>query len=166
MSEVHITRGYTPGSIGRIAQLHGVYYHRQWNFGLFFEAKVATELSAFLAGYDQRRDSFWTAQLSGHVEGSIAIDGLHAQEEGAHLRWFIVSDALRGKGVGNQLIETAVDFCRAQEYRRIYLWTFAGLDAARRLYEKAGFSLVEQRPGDQWGTPVDEQQFALQLTSP
>jgi hypothetical protein len=48
MSDVEIVRGYVPGSIGRVAELHGTYYHDHWGFGLFFEAKVASELSAFL----------------------------------------------------------------------------------------------------------------------
>ena len=48
MSNIKITDGYTPGAIGRITELHGVYYHKHWGFDQFFEAKVATELSTFL----------------------------------------------------------------------------------------------------------------------
>ena len=164
MSDVEITRGYSPGSLGRVAELHGTYYHQQWGFELFFETKVATELAEFLERYEDKRDGFWTASLAGRVEGSITIDGRHAAGEGAHLRWFVMSDALRGRGVGNQLINTATDFCRNKDYKRMYLWTFEGLHAARHLYEKAGFSLVEQQAGTQWGTQVNEQRFELRLT--
>ena len=48
-TDVEIAAGYTPGAIGRVAEMHGTYYHREWGFGLYFEAKVATELSAFLS---------------------------------------------------------------------------------------------------------------------
>ena len=34
--------GYCPGALGRVAEMHAEYYHRHWGFGLFFEAKVAT----------------------------------------------------------------------------------------------------------------------------
>jgi GNAT superfamily N-acetyltransferase len=163
MAEVEIVKDYIPGSIGRVAELHGTYYHHHWGFGLFFEAKVATELAEFLRRYDEKRDGFWTATLEGRVEGSITIDALHVESEGAHLRWFIVSDALRGRGIGNRLINSALDFCRDRGYRRLYLWTFEGLHPARYLYEKSGFKLVEQRRGIQWGTEVNEQQFLLQL---
>lgn len=156
---INITRGYTPGSLGRVVELHGTFYHAHWGFGAFFEAKVAAELAAFLGRYDAARDGFWTALAAGRVEGAIAIDGIHAESRGAHLRWFIVSDAWRGKGVGHRLIDTAMDFCRGQGYRTIYLWTFEGLDAARHLYEKTGFELVEARRGMQWGTEVNEQRF-------
>ena len=165
MPEITIAEGYVPGALGRVASLHGAYYHEHWGFGLFFEAKVATELSGFLERYEPRRDGFWTASVDSRIEGSVSIDGTHVETDGAHLRWFIVSDALRGEGVGSQLISTAMSFCRDKGYRKIYLWTFEGLDAAKHLYQKAGFELVEERRGAQWGTEVREQRFECWLTS-
>lgn len=159
MTNFAILNGYRPGAIGRVAQLHGEYYHRHWGFGLFFEAKVATELSAFFSRYDDTRDGFWTAAAADRLEGAIVIDGRDAEGEGAHLRWFIVSGGLRGRGAGNRLMETAIAFCRRKGYPSVYLWTFEGLSAARHLYEKHGFALVEQRPGAQWGITVNEQRF-------
>lgn len=159
MSEIKMVKGYVPGALGRVAELHGVYYHDHWKFGLYFEAKVAVELSEFLKRYDESRDVFWSVLVDGRVEGSIAIDGIHAESEEAHLRWFIVSDALRGRGAGNMLINAAIRFCRRKFYSKVYLWTFEGLDAARHLYEKAGFKLVEAHKGTQWGTEVNEQRF-------
>lgn len=163
MPDVEIARGYVPGSIGRVAELNSAYYHDHWGFGLFFEAKVATDLSEFLLRYDEGRDGFWLALIEGRVEGHITIDGIHAESRGAHLRYFIVSEALRGRGVGNQLINAAIGFCRDKGYPRVYLWTFEGLHAARHLYEKTGFTLVEQRRGSQWGVEVNEQRFELRL---
>jgi len=163
MADVEIGKGYLPGAIGRVAELHAIFYQRPWGFGLFFEAKVATELAEFLKRYDEKRDGFWTASLRGRVEGAVAIDGVHAADEGAHLRWYIVSDTLRGGGIGNRLIHEAIDFCRKCGYRRVYLWTFEGLNAARHLYEKNGFNLVDQRRGAQWGKEVNEQRFLLSL---
>lgn len=162
-SLIEILRGYRPGAIGRVAELHGVYYHRDWGFGAFFEAKVATELAAFVGRYDPARDGLWTASRDGRIEGSIVIDGSRADAEGAHLRWYIVSDLCRGRGVGGRLLENALDFCRGNGYPRVYLWTFAGLGAARHLYEKSGFRLAEERRGAQWGIEVTEQRFVLPL---
>ena len=153
--EYEIKSGYLPGAIGRIAELHGAYYHAHWGFGLYFEAKVATER------YDEKIDGLWLATINGRVEGAIAIDGLSAENEGAHLRWFIISDVLRGKSVGKELIDRAIGFCKSKAYRKIYLWTFEGLDAARYLYESSGFRLINQQSGDQWGRAVNEQYFEL-----
>jgi len=76
-----------------------------------------------------------------------------------------MSDALRGRGIGERLIDAAIDFCRNKRYKQVYLWTFEGLDAARHLYEKVGFELVEQHKGRQWGNKVNEQRFNLRLNN-
>jgi GNAT superfamily N-acetyltransferase len=159
----NVIAGYVPGAIGRVAEMHANYYAKAWDFGLYFEAKVASELSDFLRRFDPARDGFWTAVRDGRVEGSIAIDAAKTGTEGAHLRWFILSDALRGAGVGNRLMQQAIDHCRQRGYARVYLWTFAGLEAARHLYEKSGFRLAEQIEGEQWGKQVLEQRFLLKL---
>ncbi len=158
---ISIEKGYIPGCIGRISELHALYYSHLVGFGLTFEAKVARELAEFCSRYDEQRDGLWLATLAGCVHGSIAIDGLHAKDEGAHLRWFITSNEIRGTGIGTSLLSSAMDFCRVKGYTRIYLWTFSGLDAARHLYEKFGFELVKQMRGSQWGVEVDEQRFEV-----
>jgi GNAT superfamily N-acetyltransferase len=154
-----IHKGYQPGAIGRVVELHARYYSELVGFGLPFESKVVRELSAFCEACDGERDGLWLAMQDGRIEGSIAIDGSHAEEAGAHLRWFIASDNARGTGVGTALLTTAMEFCRVRHYKRVYLWTFEGLGAARHLYEKFGFRLVHQQRGTQWGTEVNEQKF-------
>ncbi len=155
--------GYAPGAIGRVAELHARYYHEHWGFGLFFESKVATELSEFLDRFRAGRDGFWVARIEEEIVGSIAIDGVHSDSKGAHLRWFIVSPEHQGRGIGKVLIEEAITFCRKARFNRVYLWTFAGLDEARHLYEKFGFNLCEQQEGTRWGKRVLEQRFELKL---
>lgn len=44
---------------------------------------------------------FWPVCLDNQVEGSIAIDGIKAHTERAHLRWFILSSKLRGSCAGD-----------------------------------------------------------------
>lgn len=159
--ELH--QGYRPTAIGRIVEMHARYYSERVGFGLPFEAKVARELTGFCENHDAHRDGLWLLLQKGRVEGSIVIDGSHAAESGAHLRWFIVSERLRGHGAGRALLDSAMAFCRARQYRRTFLWTFEGLQAARHLYESAGFALVHQAPGSQWGAEVTEQRFEREV---
>ncbi len=159
MSVIH--KGYLPGCIGRVTELHALYYSKLVGFGMPFESKVARELVEFCGRYDEQRDGLWLVTEAGGVQGSVAIDGLNVKENGAHLRWFITASAVRGTGMGNSLLTSAVEFCRVRGYRRVYLWTFDGLSAARHLYEKFGFQLVQQRRGSQWGVEVDEQRYEL-----
>jgi hypothetical protein len=75
---ISISKGYIPGCIGRLSELHAFYYSNLVGFGLTFEAKVARELAEFCSRYDEQRDGLWLATLAGRIHGSIAIDGLHA----------------------------------------------------------------------------------------
>lgn len=154
-----ITEGYVPGCIGRIAQLHANYYAVSSGFGVAFEAKVARELADFCQHYRSGRDGIWLVRRNGSIEGSVVVDGTHASTSGAHLRWFITSDAIRGQGQGNLLLQKALEFVETCGYRKTFLWTFAGLHAARHLYESHRFRLVQESPGNQWGTWVTEQRF-------
>lgn len=164
MTDLKLNTGYLPGLIGRIAELHALYYHEHWGFGAFFEAKVASELARFIARYDADRDGVWTVIAKNRIEGSIVMDRPDESGQGAHLRWFIVSPEIQGQGWGARLIDAAMDFCRNKGYEKAYLWTFEGLYPARRLYERAGFRLVEQRVGRQWGKEVNEQRFEALLS--
>ena len=153
-----VSEGYVPGCIGKITQLHAAYYAASHGFGVEFEAKVASELSEFCCSYVPRRDGLWLVH-NPEIEGSVILDGSKANESGAHLRWFITSDSLRGHGIGKQLLAQALALSDAREYKKTHLWTFAGLEAARHLYESAGFRLVYQSPGTRWGKLVEEQRF-------
>jgi len=163
ISPAHITEGYVSGCIGRIAQLHADYYAKSNGFGVEFEAKVAGELSAFCLNYQAARDGLWLAHDAHGIQGSIAIDGTQGHRDGAYLRWFVVSDALRGQGMGRQLLARALSFAEACAYPRTYLWTFSGLDAARHLYESLGFRLEQESEGSTWGVVVNEQRFVRSL---
>ena len=100
---MELRRGYNPGCIGRIAQLHADYYARTVGFGIEFEAKVAAELADFCRTYRADRDGLWLAIDGSDIDGSTAIDGSHHSQRGAHLRWFIASDRTRGSGLGTRL---------------------------------------------------------------
>ena len=163
MSEYELTTGYSPGSIGRIAELHALYYFENWGFGKYFEAKVATELSVFISNYNEAADCIFLLNIDGKIEGSISIDGTTENTNIAHLRWFIISDKLKGKGAGNHLMREAMGFCYNRGYESVYLWTFEGLGSARHLYEKYGFSLTEESVGEQWGSIVTEQRFDAKI---
>lgn len=158
-THITISEGYVPGCIGRVAQLHAEHYWAANGFGVSFEAKVARELADFCQNHKPGRDGIWLAVCNGRIEGSVAIDGANAQTTGAHLRWFITSNDIRGQGIGRKLLEQAMAFVRACGYRKSYLWTFSGLDAARHLYESHHFRLVHESPGRQWGILVTEQRF-------
>lgn len=161
-NDVELT-GYYPGVLGKITELHAVYYHEHWEFDISFETQVGIELCEFMSRFRGETDGFWAALVEGVFAGVVAIDGNRVNEEGARLRWFIVEPGLQGRGIGRILIQTAIEFCREAGHKQVFLWTFRGLDPARNLYERFGFRLVEEHEVDQWGTRIQEQKFILTL---
>jgi len=152
--------GYRPGALAAVIGLHMDYYGREWGFGRPFGTKLAAEMGAFLARYDAGRDLFLSAyDGTGALVDSVTVDAKAA--EGAHLRWYILADGARGAGLGRTLLERAVAHCAERRFPRIYLTTFAGLDAARHLYESLGFKLCDESDRDQWQGGVREQRFEL-----
>ena len=103
MSET-ILQGYLPGAIGRMIELHATYYYLNWGFGLFFETKVATEMSEFLARFDERRDGFWTLCFNNRVEGGIAIDGIKGQSFLGHGVGFVTRQTQVGNDFEGQIL--------------------------------------------------------------
>ncbi len=158
-SDIKIHAGYRPGIIGAATDMHARFYSRHAGFGQVFESKVAAGFAAFAGRLDKPCNGVWSAAQDGRIVGTVAIDGEDMGAGVAHLRWFIVEGGLRGAGVGAKLLGDAVAFCDSGAFREAQLWTFQGLDAARRLYEAQGFRLAEERPGAQWGMDVLEQRF-------
>jgi len=160
---IQIVQGYVPGCIGDIASLHGRFYAQHWGFGVFFERRVAQELADFAQSLPDDDKALWLCVENGRSLASLAIDG-NPHYRAAHLRWFIVDDALRGTGIGRELMSLAMRFVDAR-FDETYLNTFKGLDAARHLYESFGFTLTHEEAGTQWGSPVTEQQFRRRAKS-
>ena len=154
-------RGYYPGVVGEITTAHAVYYYENWGFDVTFETEVGSELSDFVSKFDGSRDGLWVASSNREFAGAIAIDGHNAFTDGARLRWYIVLPDFQKKGIGKNLMQQALEFCKHKEYPKIYLWTFSGLQDARRIYETVGFQLCEENDVTQWGQNIKVQKFEL-----
>lgn len=152
--------GYRPGLIGQVVSLHAKTYNHLVGFGSAFECKVASEFAEFVTRLDHSANGLWHAARDDRLLGSIAIDGEDLGENRAHLRWFIVDPTCRGVGLGRRLLSAALDFVDQQPVAGTQLWTLKGLEAARSLYERAGFALTNEYDGDQWGRRITEQTFA------
>jgi GNAT superfamily N-acetyltransferase len=155
--------GYYPGLVGDIVREHAVYYFENWGLDHSFESQVAAELGQCLAKLDPECDGLWAALSDGRFAGSVAII---FGEEGPRLRWFLVKPRFHGQGLGRLLLDHALKFCRERGYAKVHLWTFRGLEAAKRLYLAYGFVMTEENQVQQWGREIWEQRYDLDLNSP
>ena len=155
--------GYQPGGLARLCAIQTEYYARDWGFSHLYESVVASDIGEFLQRYDEQRDFVQLVLQAGEVKGGIVIDSRDGKR--AQLHWFILDDGLRGLGAGRKLMTAAMNFVKEQGIPRVYLTTFDGLNAARHLYEEAGFKLVEEQLGSTWGRMIKEQRFEWTGTS-
>lgn len=149
--------GYQPGGLARLCAMQTEYYARDWGFGHLYESVVASDIGEFLQRYEVDRDFVQLVLQEGVVKGGIVIDSRDGDL--AQLHWFILHDDLRGMGVGRKLMSLAMQFVQERGIPRVYLTTFEGLNAARRLYEEAGFKLVGEKTASTWGREIREQRF-------
>jgi len=149
-----------PGDLGHIVKQHGLLYSKEYGYDFILEAYVAEPLAQF-AKRNSKRERIWLARLNGDLVGTIFICENTNSE--AQLRWFSVDPKARGRGLGKALIEQALNFCIAENYTKIILWTVAGLAASKSLYIKNGFQLIHEEKCELWGQTQLEQCYEKYL---
>ncbi len=153
--DIVIRTDLRPGDIGYITYLHAKIYSAEHQFNVVFESYVAQYMAKFAQHYDPGQSRIWIAEHAGQMVGSITIVG-HSPTE-AQLRWFILDPSYRGMGLGRQLMDAAMDFCREKCFQRVFLYTITELLPAGHLYQSAGFVLAgAPRKHSEWGPPVEE----------
>lgn len=145
------------GDLGWIVQRHGELYGREYGYDESFERLVAR----IIADFDPRHDRAWVAELGGQKAGAILC--VHVDDTTAKLRTLLVDPAARGHGVGGALVDAVVRHATAKGYRTLTLYTNDHLHAARRLYERAGFTLTTSEPERAFGHEHLAQTWSLTL---
>ncbi|MEX0827816.1 MAG: GNAT family N-acetyltransferase [Haliea sp.] len=97
----------------------------------------------------------------GRVIGSVFI--VRQDESAAKLRLLYVDPCARGLGIGSRLVDECLRFARRAGYKRMVLWTNSVLTSARRIYDRAGFELIEENPHHSFGQDLIGQVLARDL---
>jgi DNA-binding MarR family transcriptional regulator/GNAT superfamily N-acetyltransferase len=145
----YTVRPHKPGDMGWIVHRHGVLYSQEYGYDERFEALVAEIVAEFIRHFDPKRERCWIAEKDGEAVGSVFL--VKKSRRVAKLRLLLVEPSARGLGIGRRLISECVDFARQAGYRKIVLWTQSELEAARHLYEQAGFRRTQQKRHQSWG---------------
>jgi GNAT superfamily N-acetyltransferase len=151
-----------PGDLGWVVMAHGELYTREFGWTIAFEEMVAAIMGGYAARHDPSRERVWIAEVDGERAGCIAC--MHGDDAAtAKLRVLLVDPKHRGLGIGAALVTTCVGFAREAGYDRMELWTTGNLHSARRLYEAAGFVLVDEQPHHDFGPALVGQAWELDL---
>jgi DNA-binding MarR family transcriptional regulator/N-acetylglutamate synthase-like GNAT family acetyltransferase len=149
------------GDYGWIVERHGVLYAEEYGWDETFEGLVAEIVGGFARSHDAARERALVAELDGRRAGCVLC--VREDDETARLRLLLVEPWARGHGLGSRLVDECIAFARETGHRRIILWTNDVLDAARRIYERAGFTLVEEGRHHAFGQDLVEQTWSLDL---
>jgi N-acetylglutamate synthase-like GNAT family acetyltransferase len=149
--------GFIPGCLSALCGIQSEFYAREWGFSHIYESVIAGGVSEFLTRFDEDKDFVRLVLKNNQIVGGITID--HRDGKTAQLRWFIVSDELRGTGIGSKIFSEAMSFIKNNRIKHVYLTTFQGLDKARTFYESVGFKLTHEESASTWGKVVTEQRF-------
>jgi DNA-binding MarR family transcriptional regulator/ribosomal protein S18 acetylase RimI-like enzyme len=144
-----LLRSHEAGDMGWVVQQHGATYAREWGYNAEFEALVARIVADFLDHYDAGRERCWIAEKDGENVGSVFL--VRKSKTVAKLRLLLVDPRARGLGIGKRLVDECIRFARQAGYRKLTLWTQSELDAARGIYQRAGFTCVRRQPNDRFG---------------
>ena len=158
-----VIRPPLPGEYGWVIQRHGALYAREYGFDTSFEALVAQIVASYLEHYDPARERCWIAALRRRAGRLRLLRG-----RGRRSREAAPADrrarSARSRRSARSLVEECIRFARAVGYRELTLWTQRHLVAARRIYERCGFELVEsEKPAVAFGTRQVSETWRLVL---
>lgn len=99
--------------------------------------------------YDKPRMSYFVLEDEGKIIGGAGIAPLTGLEEKVcELQKMYFTPEARGKGLGAQMMNTCLEFAKAQDFEQCYIETLPYMEHARKLYAKSGFEPLEKPMGD------------------
>jgi DNA-binding MarR family transcriptional regulator/GNAT superfamily N-acetyltransferase len=154
-------RPHRPGDMGKVISLHGSLYVEQFGWDHTFEALVAKISAEFLDNFDPETECSWIAEVDGEFVGSAFV--ARVDDKISKLRLMIIDQKAQSLGIGRALLNECLGFARRKGYKSMTLWTNDVQIAARKLYAAAGFEMIDEEPGHNFGVDLVAETWELEL---
>ncbi len=149
------------GDLGQVIAGQARLYAQEFGWNQEFEGLVSDITGQFVREFQPEAEACWVADLGGEIVGSVFV--VRQDAETAKLRMLYVDRAARGQGLGQRLVDEAMQFARGRGYSRMTLWTNDVLSSARKIYQARGFELVSEEPHHSFGVDLVGQYWACAL---
>jgi DNA-binding MarR family transcriptional regulator/GNAT superfamily N-acetyltransferase len=157
----YLLRAPRPGDIGWVVQRNGAVYAEEYGFDDSYEALVARIVADYVDHRDPQAEAAWIAEVDGAPAGCVFCVRENATT--ARLRLLLVEPWARGLGIGARLVDEVLRFARQAGYTHITLWTNDVLADARRIYQRAGFTLDDESRHHSFGKDLTSQNWSRPL---
>jgi GNAT superfamily N-acetyltransferase len=150
--------------MGWVVQRNAEVYAAEFGWDQTYEALVARIVADYVDSKDAKREAAWIAEVGGARAGCVFC--VRENDTTARLRLLLVDPWARGLGIGGRLVDEVLRFARAAGYTSITLWTNDILASARRIYQRAGFTLDNESPHHSFGHDLTGQNWSRSLVLP
>jgi GNAT superfamily N-acetyltransferase len=114
-------------------------------FGSTYAREIAFDQATWRGRFSERSVTFFA--YADPDESPAGLAGVYIEDGVADLVSMWVRPGFRGRKVGEALVEAAASWAKAHDFGTLFLWVTDMNDAARRLYERCGFTATgEQAP--------------------
>ena len=157
----YLLRAPRPGDMGWVVQRNAAVYAAEFGWDDSYEALVARIVADYVDHRDPDAEAAWIAEVDGAPAGCVFC--VRENTDTARLRLLLVEPWARGLGIGSRLVDEVLRFARQAGYAQITLWTNDVLADARRLYQRAGFTLDDESRHHSFGKDLTSQNWSRPL---
>jgi DNA-binding MarR family transcriptional regulator/GNAT superfamily N-acetyltransferase len=150
-----------PGDMGWVVQRNAAVYAEEFGWDSSYEALVARIVADYVDHRDPDAEAAWIAEVDGTPAGCVFCVRENATT--ARLRLLLVEPWARGLGIGSRLVTEVLRFARQTGYSQLTLWTNDVLADARRIYQRAGFTLDDENRHHSFGKDLTGQNWSRAL---
>lgn len=144
MNEIKI-REMLPGEASLATHFYYKLFEQEFNF---LPSTEEYFLKAASQVYEDPENRLWITDEDGKIVGTISIIKIGDNE--GQLRLFATDIEKQGCGIGTELMDTAMNYCKERRFNHIILWTIDICKDALKLYAKYGFHMTDSKPNTVW----------------
>ena len=156
-----VLRPHRIGDMGWIVHRQAILYAEEYGWDIGYEGLIAGICGDFIRNFVPGKEFCWVAEQDGRILGSVFL--VRQDDTTGKLRLLYVEPSARGSGLGRKLVAACIAGAREAGYRKLVLWTNDVLAAARSIYQRTGFRLVEEERHKSFGKDLVGQNWELDL---